>query len=161
MDIIDRTIGMIVAFTHDMVIGLNGTIPWHYPADMKRFKRLTLSSTVIMGRKTWESLPCKPLPQRRNVVITRHELEGVETYASIGEVLSNHQGRPVWFIGGARIYEEALRHCGLIDATLVPDTVSDPNAVKFPEIDWSDWIAGPKVAFAEDPRLIHQRFTRK
>ncbi len=156
----NREIGIIVALTQDGIIGLNGAIPWHYSADLRRFKRLTLNTTVIMGRKTWESLPVKPLPNRRNIVITRNSGIQVETYPAIGEALSNVESGPVWFIGGARIYEEAVAHCDFIDLTHVPNRILDPRSVRFPDIDWSCWQAGPRAANRDDPRISHQRHTR-
>ena len=64
-------IAAIVAMSPERVIGLDGNLPWHYPVDLKRFRNVTLGTTVIMGRKTWESLNSKALPKRRNIVITR------------------------------------------------------------------------------------------
>ena len=157
----NSAIGIIVALNADGVIGLNGTVPWHYSADMKRFKRVTLNSTVIMGRKTWESLPFKPLPQRRNIVISSRSIVNAERYSSIDDALANADDAPIWFIGGRRIYEEAVAHCEFIDVTHVPDVVPDPQAVKFPDIDWSRWAPGPKIPFDDDARLCHQRYTRR
>jgi dihydrofolate reductase len=99
---------IIAAVSPEGVIGRGGTIPWHYSADFKRFKRLTLDDTVIMGRLTWESLPKKPLAGRRNVVITSQRLPDVECFQSLEEALATCEG-DIWFIGGARIYEEAMR----------------------------------------------------
>ena len=154
-------IGMIVAFNSEGVIGLNGTVPWHYSADLKRFKRVTLNSTIIMGRNTWDSLPFKPLPERRNIVITSRPGVNAESFSSIKDALASTDGGPIWFIGGRRIYEEAVTHCGFIDVTYVPDLIPDQRAVKFPDIDWSCWMSGPKVPFEDDARLCHQRYTRR
>src|SRR2546428_7098758 len=101
--------GMIAAVSPEGVIGLHGEVPWRHPGDMRRFKRVTEGSTVIMGRLTWESMKGKPLPNRRNVVITHRALEGVEHYPTIASALASvEEGeeatREVWFIGGARIY---------------------------------------------------------
>ncbi len=75
--------GILVAISPEGVIGKDNSIPWHYSEDLKRFKSLTLDKTVIMGRRTWESLPVKPLPERRNIVITRSSLDGVECFQSM------------------------------------------------------------------------------
>ena len=99
--------GILVAVSPEGIIGKDNTIPWHYSTDLKRFKRLTISNTIIMGRKTWESLPIKPLPERRNIVITRSSIEGVECFRSIDDALQTCEG-DIWFIGGAGIYEEAM-----------------------------------------------------
>lgn len=152
--------GMIVAVSQDGVIGLNGAIPWHYKGDMQRFKRLTMGSVIVMGRATWDSLPKKPLPGRRNVVITSRPLEAVETYRSIDEALRAIGDADVWFIGGARIYEEAMKHVDVIDVTYVPDRVGDPNAVKMPPIDESSFQSGDLVPHEDDPALTRRTFTR-
>ncbi len=149
-----------MAMTKQGVIGLDGTVPWHYSEDLKRFKRTTLNSTVIMGRKTWESLPFRPLPQRRNIVITSNSDMSAESYPSINKALQAIDDGQIWFIGGAQIYQESIQYCDTIDLTHVPDTVSNPRSVLFPSIDWSVWNSGPKVPFASDPRLFHQQFTR-
>ena len=100
--------GILVAVSPEGIIGKDNTIPWHYSADLKRFKRLTTDNTIIMGRKTWESLPIKPLPNRRNIVITRSSIKDIECFQSIDEALQTCEG-DVWFIGGAGIYQEAMQ----------------------------------------------------
>ena len=111
-------LGMIVAMTRDRVIGLDNRLPWRYPADLARFKRLTVGSTVIMGRKTWESLPKRPLVDRRNVVITRCAPEGVEHFPSLALALAQISG-PAWIIGGAELYRAALPLVDFVDVTWV------------------------------------------
>jgi dihydrofolate reductase len=111
-------INLIWAQAHHRVIGLNGTMPWHLPEDLAHFKRTTLGCPVIMGRKTWDSLPLKfrPLPGRTNLVLTRqadwHE-DGVlqarslhDAIALLGQMIP--QPATVWVIGGAQIYAQAL-----------------------------------------------------
>lgn len=154
------TVGIIAAVSPEGIIGVDGRIPWHYPADMKRFKRLTTGTTVIMGRRTWESLPAKPLKNRRNVVITSHDLDAVECYRDIPSALASAEG-DVWFIGGARIYEEAMRYTDVIDLTYVPDSIDAASAVFFPEIDEEVWEPGPRERAPEDPRLERQIFRRR
>ena len=92
--------GILVATSPENVIGKDNAIPWHYSEDLKRFKRLTIGKTVIMGRKTWESLPLKPLPDRRNIVITRQQIDGVECFKIIDSALEECKG-DICFIGGA------------------------------------------------------------
>jgi dihydrofolate reductase len=153
-------VGLIVCVNPEGVIGKAGTIPWHYKGDFRRFKRVTMDSTVIMGRATWDSLPKKPLPGRRNVVITRRPLEGVETFASIPAALATTTG-PVWFIGGARIYEEAMQHCDVLDVTYAPDAVSGEDVVRFPPIDPALFEAGPLLPHEEDPALTRREYLRR
>jgi dihydrofolate reductase len=153
------TRAILVAMSPERVIGLHNTIPWHYRGDMLRFKRLTTGATIIMGRLTWESLPKKPLPNRRNVVITRAVLDGVDCFPSVEAALATTTG-DVWFIGGARIYEEAMKHADVLDVTYVPDRIDHPEAVKFPEIDASTWTVGPRIAHEDEPTLERQEMRR-
>lgn len=106
-------IHMIFARAANGVIGNNNTMPWHLPEDMAHFKRLTLGWPVIMGRKTWDSLPLKfrPLPGRANVVITRQpnwQEAGAQPASSLADAirLCEH-AEEVWIIGGAQIYAQA------------------------------------------------------
>ena len=103
--------GILVATSPEGIIGKDNAIPWYYSEDLKRFKRLTVGKNVIMGRKTWESLPIKPLPDRRNIVITRSSIDNVECFKSINDAINTCEG-DIWFIGGAGIYKEAM---GLAD----------------------------------------------
>jgi dihydrofolate reductase len=150
-------IGMIVAVSPDGVIGVDNRIPWRYPADLKRFKRLTTGTTIIMGRSTYESIG-KPLPDRRNIVITSRDIPGVECFTDIRSALETTTG-DVWFVGGARIYAEAMAYADLIDVTYVPDRITDPRAIRFPAIDPS-FTAGPRQTHPDDPRLEHRVFRR-
>jgi dihydrofolate reductase len=129
---------IIVAMTKNNIIGVNGKLPWHYPEDLKQFKNKTLNSTIIMGRFTWESLPQKPLPHRRNIVITRHNIQGVECFPNIKLALASIN-TITWFIGGKKIFEEAIEFCNIIDVTYVPDIISE--GILFPEINPSVWGA--------------------
>jgi dihydrofolate reductase len=151
--------GILVAVSPEGIIGKDNSIPWHYSADLKRFKRLTLGKTVIMGRRTWESLPVKPLPDRRNIVITRTSLDDVECFPSIDDALATCEG-DVWFIGGAGIYQEALGKADIIDMTLVPDNISGEGCVVFPKIG-DEWDAGPVEESKTDGNLKHQTYTRR
>ena len=150
----------IVAVSPTRVIGVNGVVPWYYPADLRRFKRLTLGSTIIMGRGTWESIGSKVLPKRRNIVITSSELIDAETYPSVNKALRNCDG-DIWFIGGAQLYVTALEYCDLVDMTYVPDHIESERAVYFPALDPVEWRAGLIAPMAEDPGLKQQRFYRQ
>ncbi len=152
--------GIIAAVSPEGVIGVDGKIPWHYSGDLRRFKQLTLNTTVIMGRLTWVSLGQKPLPKRQNVVITQKNLAGVTTYRSIGEALDACTGT-VWFIGGARIYEEAMILCDRLDITYVPDSINHPKAVYFPPIDPELWVPGPLRQHPGDAALRLRTYMRR
>ena len=151
--------GILVAVSPEGIIGKDNTIPWHYSADLKRFKRLTTGNTIIMGRKTWESLPKKPLPNRRNIVITRSSIENIECFKSIDDALQTCEG-DVGFIGGAGIYQEAMQKADIIDMTLVPDSVTGEKCIYFPEIDKS-WKEGETKTLDEEPKLKHKTYTRR
>ncbi len=112
---------LVVAIADNGVIGSNGAIPWHIPEDLKRFKALTMGHTIVMGRKTWDSLPRKPLPGRVNVVVTRQldwKAEGALTAGSLGQATSGTSGT-VMVIGGAEIYQRALPLAARIELTEV------------------------------------------
>jgi dihydrofolate reductase len=107
-------LGLIYARSRNGVIGAQGTLPWHLPEDLAHFKALTQGCPVIMGRKTWDSLPARfrPLPGRRNIVVTRQpgwQAEGAERAASLQEAVMLCEGVPrAWVIGGAQLYAQAL-----------------------------------------------------
>jgi dihydrofolate reductase len=112
---------LIVAAAANGVIGRAGTIPWRLSDDLRRFKALTLGHTVVMGRKTWDSLPKKPLPGRRNIVVTRNpdwQGDGAERACSVEEALVAG-GDTVFVIGGEKIYADALVHATHIELTEV------------------------------------------
>ena len=136
----EHRISLVVAIGHDRVIGKDNGLLWHLPGDLKRFKELTKGHPVIMGRKTWESLPEKfrPLPGRTNIVVTRsgwYEAEGAKTAFSFPEALSyakeSEGGEEICVIGGGEIYRAALPFASRIYLTLVDDPT--PGTVTFPE----------------------------
>jgi dihydrofolate reductase len=114
-------ITMIVARAQNGVIGRDGGLPWHLPADLRRFKALTMGSVMVMGRKTFESLP-GVLPGRRHVVITRDPswgAEGVEVAHDVDEALRRAEGEPVSVIGGAQVFALFLPLANRIELTEV------------------------------------------
>jgi dihydrofolate reductase len=152
---------MIAAVSPEGVIGVDGGIPWRYAGDLRRFKRLTLGSAVIMGRATWESMGGRPLPGRRNVVITSHALPAVEHHPSLPAALAACTFEPVWLIGGARIYQEGMGLVDLIDLTYVPDHVDRADAVRFPPIDERVWEPGPLLPHEDEPALRRREYRRR
>jgi dihydrofolate reductase len=116
-------LGLIWAQARDGVIGKGGVLPWHLPEDLAHFKRVTMGCPVIMGRKTWDSLPPKfrPLPGRTNVVITRDadwSAAGAERAASLPQALALCADHPqAWVIGGAQIYAQALSLADSVEIT--------------------------------------------
>lgn len=105
-------ISIIAAVSANGVIGSNQDMPWHISEDLKRFKRLTLNSAVVMGRKTWESLPFKPLKNRTNIVISRngnYPAKGAVVVSSLQAALEEAKGEAqIFVIGGGEIYQQAL-----------------------------------------------------
>ncbi len=153
---------MIYAVSPEGVIGVGGTIPWRHVGDMKRFKRVTMGSTVVMGRVTFESIG-KPLPGRRNVVVTSRPLEvqGIECVRSLDDALALAGDGDVWFIGGAAIYAEALDHVDVIDVTYVPDRVDVANAVLAPAIDERTFEASSVIVHEDEPALSRRTYRRR
>jgi dihydrofolate reductase len=110
---------IIAAIARNRVIGKNGKLPWHIPEDLIRFKQLTTGHTVIMGRRTFDSLD-RPFPNRLNIVITSNVLNGVTSYPSLDfalQALSNK--KEVFVIGGGRLFAEALKLADELRLTLV------------------------------------------
>ena len=104
------SVALIWAQSSSGVIGRDGGIPWRLPEDLARFKELTMGHTVVMGRRTWDSLPARfrPLPGRRNIVLTRnphYRAEGAEVVTVIADALN---GSNTWVIGGSEVYHQAL-----------------------------------------------------
>ena len=122
-------------------IGAHGTLPWHIPEDLARFKQLTWGHTVLMGRKTYASLPHGALPGRRNIVLSRTitELPGCEIYRSLEEGLSHVSNEEeVFVMGGASVYREALPLATRLFITLV-DREPEAADTFFPTFDESQW----------------------
>lgn len=132
-------ISIIAAVADNNVIGGNNKLLWHLPADLKRFKQLTLGHPVIMGRKTFESIG-KPLPGRENVVITRNpdfKAEGITVLSSLDEVLKKFSGQDVFIIGGAEIYAQSMSLADKIFLTRIYQLFEGDSF--FPAIDERIW----------------------
>jgi len=132
----------VVAIAENGIIGRDGGMPWRLSTDLKRFKATTMGKPIVMGRKTWESFPMRPLPGRRNIVITRDvdfQPEGAEVYHSLGDALAaaGKDGDEVCVIGGGQIYRQALPMANRLDVTHILASIEGDT--KFPEIDPSQW----------------------
>ncbi len=141
-------IGLVWAQARGGVIGRDGTLPWHLPEDLARFKALTSGATVVMGRATWDSLPAavRPLPGRRNVVLTRTPgwaEPGAVVAGTLSEALA-HEG-DVWVVGGASVYREAMPHADLLVVTEIDLDVEDGDTLA-PHIGESWEVAGVEPA---------------
>jgi dihydrofolate reductase len=135
---------IIVAVGTDRAIGRKGDLAFHISADLKRFKALTTGHTVIMGRKTFESLPKGALPNRRNIVVSRNAataFPGTETVLSIEAALqmAREAGETEAFIiGGAQIYSQSLPMADRLELTQIDAAAPDADAF-FPEINANEW----------------------
>lgn len=141
-------LSIVVALADNQVIGINNTLPWHLPADLKHFKALTTGKPIIMGRKTWESLG-RPLPNRLNIVVTRQadfEAVGAEVITSIEKAIERanqwavtQSVDEVMLIGGAQLYKQALEK-GCVDRLYLTRVHLAPvGDAFFPDIDFSYW----------------------
>jgi dihydrofolate reductase len=134
-------IAIVVAHSANRVIGSEGGLPWRLPTDMRRFRDLTRGNTVLMGRRTFESLPdaFRPLPERRNLVLSGDPLyrpQGAEVFPSLDAALEACGG-DCFVIGGEVTYREALSRCERLYATEI-DAELEGDAF-FPEIDGAQW----------------------
>ncbi len=149
-------ISLVVARAENGVIGAGGSLPWHLPGDLKRFKDITLGKPVIMGRKTWDSLPKKPLPGRTNIVLTRDTAfaaEGTVAAHSLEAALAlaaRENPSEIMIIGGADIFAAALPLATTIHLTEVHDApAGDVFLPAFPAEDWAETarLAAPSHSY--------------
>jgi dihydrofolate reductase len=150
---------LIVAMAKNRAIGKDNALPWHIPEDLKRFKALTMGHPIIMGRKTFDSIG-RPLPGRRNIVISRNRtlaIPGVDVAGSLEEALAACSAEPELFvIGGEQIYAQALVHADRIEMTEIEQAV-DGDAF-FPPIDDAMWIETSSAAAASPANSPGYRF---
>ena len=131
------------------VIGVDGTLPWHLPAEFVHFRDTTRGATVVMGRTTWESLPerFRPLPGRRNVVLTRdaaYDAPGAEVVSSLADALAvGSTTGTTWVIGGGSVYAAAMPLLDELVVTEVDVDAAGAEATYAPEIDVAVWAAEP------------------
>ena len=149
-------ISIIVAVSEDCGIGMNNDLLWHLPMDLKRFKKLTLGNTVLMGKRTWESLPKRPLPGRKNIVVTDVPGESFDqaiTAYSIEDALSKCEAdEEIFIIGGGSIYRQFMPLADKLYITHVHKNT--PADTYFPAIDPVQWMVTEKEEHkdtVEDP----------
>lgn len=158
------SIRMMWAQTSDGVIGDGATMPWHIPEDLAHFKATTMGAPVIMGRRTWDSLPerFRPLPGRRNVVLSRsltpEDVPGAELAHSLDAALDLLCDVPVaWIIGGGRVYRDALHLADECEVTEVDGVFEVDTPVRAPELlGWKPVRKGEWAVSSNGPRY---RFT--
>lgn len=146
-------ISIVVAVSENNAIGKDNQLLWHLPADLKHFKEITSGNTIVMGRKTYDSIG-RPLPNRRNIVITRstnHQIPNVEVVNSLDAALSLcDKENEVFIIGGAEIYKYALQFTNRIYLTTVHQTYEAD--VFFPELNKEEWIETSKEYHPADEK---------
>ena len=162
-----RRIGLIWAEAHHGVIGAQGGMPWHVPEDLAHFKALTLGAPVVMGRRTWESFPdrFRPLPDRRNIVITRRsdwQDAGAERATSLESALAlAAEGDPerIWVIGGGELFREAIDLADLLEVTELDLEVSGDTRAP-DRSDWRTMSTDPVEGWHTSSSGIRYRFLR-
>ena len=149
-----QKISLVAALDNEFAIGKGNALPWHLPADLQRFKALTLNKTIVMGRKTAESLG-RALPKRRNIVLSRSgqvPFEGMQAASSLEEVLSLCKDEDeLCIIGGGEIYRLALPMATHLYLTHVDTVVEDADAF-FPSFDLKKWQVTPIERHAADKK---------
>jgi dihydrofolate reductase len=156
------TVRLIWAQGPDGVIGADGDIPWDLPEDRRLFKALTTGGTVVMGRRTWESLPprFRPLPGRRNVVLstTLDATEGARVVASVDEVLGSGDD-DLWVIGGRGVYEAFLPHADDVVVTELADDVAGDTVAPALDASWTPGLRVPDEGWLESSTGLRYRVT--
>ena len=151
-------INIIVAMDKNRVIGKNNRIPWHISEEVKNFKELTSGNTVIMGRKTFESIG-KPLPNRNNIVLSTSmsQLQGIDVCKTFEEsiIRAKSYGKDIFIIGGAAVYEQAIPLAGKMFISYVKGEYD--GDVYFPEFDEKEWHVEKKEAHSEFELLVYVR----
>ena len=160
-------ISLIVAVAEDGAIGDKGNLLWHLSSDLKRFKAITTGYTIIMGRKTYDSLPNGALPNRRNIVISRQlkSLKDAEVYSDIDEALKATSDEDiVYIIGGGEIYKKTFPRAEELHLTLVHKSYPEAET-RFPEWKLTDWNILKQERIGQDEKneldSVYYHLTRK
>jgi dihydrofolate reductase len=150
-----KTLSIIVAVAENMAIGKDNQLLWHISDDLKRFKRITSGHPVIMGKKTWESLPFRPLPGRMNIVLTDvpgEQIEGAVTVYSIPEAIEQcPAGEECFVMGGGSVYRQFLPLADKLYITKVHQSFDADTF--FPEIDEKDWTLISREEITSDEHV--------
>ncbi len=160
-------ISLIVAVAEDRAIGDKGNLLWHLSSDLKRFKAITTGHTIIMGRKTYDSLPNGALPNRRNIVVSRQlkSLKDAEVYSDIDEALKATSDEDiVYILGGGEIYKETFPRADELHITLVHKSYPEADT-RFPEWKLTDWNILKQEQIGQDEKneldSVYYHLTRK
>lgn len=155
-------LAMIAAVGSNLELGIRGDLVWHISADLKNFKRITSGHPVIMGRKTWESLPKRPLPGRKNIILSRqlNSAEGAVVVSSVENAIKACEGEETPFIiGGAEIYSSFLPYATELYITKVDAKVPEGVDSWFPEYH-ADWHIVEASDWEHDNNGINYRFEK-
>ncbi|MDR2231757.1 MAG: dihydrofolate reductase [Tannerella sp.] len=148
-------LSIIVALGEKNEIGCRNRLPWHLPADLKRFKELTTGHAIVMGRKTYESLPNGALPNRKNIVLSRNpdfSCPDCRVFSSLPEALIKLSGETeVFIIGGSQLFSQALPLVDKLYLTRIHSEFPEADTF-FPEIDESGWIKCSEIAHSVDEK---------
>ena len=151
-------ISIIAALTSERVIGKDNKLPWHISDDLRNFKSLTSGNTVVMGRKTFESIG-RPLPNRNNVVVssTLQPSEGIFVCRSLEDAIetSKNFGKEIFIIGGSNIYAQSLEFADRMYLSYVKKNYEGDTF--FPEFDESDWRVVERQDFPEFELVVYER----
>ena len=153
-----KSIHAIVAVDQNWAIGRQGDLLCHLPADMRHFKEVTMGHCIVMGRKTFESFPRRPLPGRQNIVVTRNaswQYPGVTVVHSIDEAIGAAMTDTVFIIGGAQVYEQALPRVEVLHLTLIHARWATADAF-FPTLDMSQWQETSREHHTSDHRNAYE-----
>jgi dihydrofolate reductase len=154
-------ISLIVAVSEDWGIGKNNELLWHISEDLKRFKKLTLGKTILMGKNTWESLPKRPLPGRKNIVLTDNPaeiIEGALTAYSIDDAMGKcDTNEEIFVIGGGSIYRQFMPVADRLYITHVH--LKAPADIYFPEINHDEWQVEHKEKAKDEEKGIPYTYT--
>lgn len=131
---------LVAAWDENRLIGNGNKLPWHISDDLKHFKKLTANGVILMGRKTWESIGCKPLPKRKHMIITSEEQQnedGVYYFKSVDDALNKMP--QIFIAGGRQIYDYVLKN-NLVDRMIISKIKGKYKGdTYFPEFDENDW----------------------
>lgn len=150
-------ISLIAAMGRNRVIGKDNALPWRLPADMKRFKNLTLGKPIIMGRKTFESIG-RPLPDRTNIIITRDKdfhAESCVIVYSLDEAIASVGGaEEIMVIGGSSVFQQFLPYAKRIYLTIIDEDIE--GDVFFPEFDKNEWHEQERIEYQPDEKNMYR-----
>lgn len=153
-----KSIQAIVAVDENGAIGRQGELLCHLPLDMKHFKEVTMGHSIVMGRKTFESFPRRPLPGRQNIVITRNkrwQYDNVTVAHDLDEAINAAQDNTIFIIGGAQIYELALPRVEVLHLTLIHARWASADAF-FPTLDPKEWQEVSREHHESDHRNAYE-----